>query len=147
MGPQLIDSMPGDILKDAFAARQQGNQYTSAVVAAAAAAHVAALLQAVDQLHSAVVLQRQALRQGADGGFFSLGQPANGEQKQVLLGLESRGQGYFVALAEKLPDAVSQFSQGPVLPGGDLRRHSSKYIVVRYTYQIDLSPLFPGDTL
>jgi hypothetical protein len=69
--------------------REMDNDLPS-VPAIACAHHQAAALGAVDQLHGAMVFQLQALRQMSDGGLVLAGQASDGQQKLILLGMQSR---------------------------------------------------------
>src|SRR5467141_2218144 len=120
---QLADALSRHLLEQLLSPRQKRHQDAPAVVPAAAPAHVAMGLQPVDQLHGAVMLQRQPVRQRADRRFWALGEPAQRQQKQILLRLEPSGARRRVPFAHELADEVAQFRQRAVLRRGDFRRH------------------------
>src|SRR6267154_511408 len=76
-GAQFTDAVPRNLFEHALAPRKERNQDAATVFAAARAAHVAVRFEAVDQFYDAVMLQSQAFRECADGGFFTLGEPAH----------------------------------------------------------------------
>ncbi len=80
--------------------------------------------QPVDELHDAVMLQCEPVREIADRGLPALGNPANHEEQQILLRLEARGTRHSIAFADKFANAVAQLGQRLVLRGGDLFCHS-----------------------
>src|SRR5690348_12715828 len=80
-------------------------------------------LQPVDELHDAVMLQCEPVRQTADRGLLALGNPANHEEQKILLRLEACGARHGVAFADKFANAVAQFGQRLVLRGSDFFRH------------------------
>jgi hypothetical protein len=81
-------------------------------------------LQPVDELHDAVMLQREPVRQSADGGLLALWNPANHEEQQILLRLEACGARHDIAFADKFANAVAQFRERLILRGGDLFCHA-----------------------
>ena len=56
-------------------------------------------------------------------GFAAFGKSANGEQHQVLLGLEADGPSLGIAFAQEMADAIAEFGQCAVLGGSDIRSH------------------------
>jgi glutamine cyclotransferase len=120
---KLVDALAGHFLEDALTSREQRNQDAAAVIAAAGAANVSVHLQAVDELHGAVVLQCQAVGKLANGRFFALAKAPDHQQEQVLLGLEAGGARYQISFAQEMADAVAEFREGPVFFAGDVGRH------------------------
>lgn len=124
-GAQLTDAVLGDLLEEAFASREQGNQYTAAIVTAAATAHVAARLKTVDEFDGAVVLESEALGERLDGGFAALWKTADSEKHQILLRLETDGAGLGIAFSQKMADAVAELGKGAVFSWSDVRHDIS----------------------
>ena len=79
--------------------------------------------QAVNEFHGAVVFESKPLGEGLNGRLASFGEAADGEQHQVLLGLEADGPCFGVAFAQEMANAVAQFGQRAVLGGSDICRH------------------------
>src|SRR5947207_7188802 len=69
------------------------------------------------------MLQRKAVRQGADGRFHASGKPAKRQQEQILLRLKAGSARHGVPFADKLANAVAQLGEGLVFRGGDFFRH------------------------
>jgi len=65
-----------------------------------------------------------------------IGQPADGQQHLVLLGLESGGFGGMIAAAEELADAIAQFGQGGVFRLANPSLHAQ----IISSYDINASP-------
>src|SRR5438309_10098175 len=120
---QLADTVSRHLFKQLLSPRQQRHQDSPAVVPAAAAAHVTVSLQSVDELHCAVMLQRQAVRQRANGRFHASGEPAKRQQEQILLRLEAGSSCHRVPFPHKLANAVAQFGKRLVFRSGDFFCH------------------------
>src|SRR5882724_3889944 len=112
---QLADTVARYLFEQFFTARKKSHQYAPAVVPAAAPAHVAMYLQPVDQLHGAVMLQRQPVRQRTNRRFLALGESAKRQQEQILLRLEFGGARRRVSFADEFANAVAQFRQSAIL--------------------------------
>jgi hypothetical protein len=132
--PQLADTVPRDFLEKLFSPREKHNKDAPAVVAAAVAAYQPVLLQPVDQFDDAVVLQRQAIGQGTDGGLGLLGQAPNRQQNEILLRFESGRACLGVAFAQKQADAVAQLGKRAVF----LRCNSDHHIFILSHYDISI---------
>ena len=120
---KLVDALTGYFLENTLTSRKQRNQNAPAIIAAPGTPCVSVHLQAVDELHSAVMLQCQALGKRADGGFFALAKAANHQQEQIVLGLESSSACHQISFAQEVADAVAEFREGPVFFGGDVGSH------------------------
>src|SRR5438309_2276011 len=120
---QLADTVSRHLFKQLLSPRQQRHQDSPAVVPAAAAAHVTVSLQSVDELHCAVMLHRQAVRQRANGRFHASGEPAKRQQEQILLRLEAGSSCHRVPFPHKLANAVAQFGKRLVFRSGDFFCH------------------------
>jgi len=81
----------------AFAGRREFHPNRAAVRVGAGARDEAALFQAVEQAHGAVMADQQVFGQGADGGTGALVERADGEQHLMLLRLQSLGAGRLLA--------------------------------------------------
>src|SRR2546430_2598807 len=68
--------MARHLFQKPFAAGKQRHQHAPAVLASARSPHVPMRFQAIDQFHSAVMLQRQSFRERANSGFFAFRQAA-----------------------------------------------------------------------
>jgi hypothetical protein len=68
--PQFIAVWQRDALQFALARRCKLNEHLAAIHAAPGAPNQPAFLQAIHQLDGAVMLNLQALRKNADGGFL-----------------------------------------------------------------------------
>src|SRR2546428_24074 len=88
---QFTDAILRYLFEQFFSARQQRHQDLPAVVPVSAPAHVAVSLQPVDQLHGAMMLQRQPVRQRANRRFLTLRESAKSQQEQIRWRLEPRG--------------------------------------------------------
>jgi hypothetical protein len=88
-GVELVAVGKGEPLEDLRPPRSELHVRDPAVDGAAPAAHEAALLEAVDELDGAVVLEHQALGQLAHRGDLVAEAPHR-EQQLVLLRLEAR---------------------------------------------------------
>jgi len=124
-GAQFVDAISHHLLEEFFAAGQKRNQNAAAVVAAAAPADIAVCYKAVDQFHDAVVFQRQALGECADGGFDAFGEAAKSQQNEILLRFEARGAGDGIAFAEEMANAVAQLGECAIFVRGDVRSHDT----------------------
>ena len=82
------------------------------------------------------MLQRETLRQSADGGFFALGKTAYHQQQQILLGFKARLACGSVALTQEMADAIAKLGQRAEFFGGDFGETPLKYIVMRYTWPL-----------
>lgn len=78
----------------------------------------AAVLQAVYKLDSAVMLNKQAAGQFANGGLHALGESANSEQELMLLGFEAVLFGGGFTEMEEAPDLAPEFGEVAVLLEG-----------------------------
>src|SRR5271168_617570 len=122
-GAQFVDAIAHDLFEEFFATREKENQDAAAVVAAAGAADITVCFQAVDEFDDAVVFQRKALGERADGGFDAHGEAAEGEQNQILLRFEPCSARHGVAFAEEMANAVAQLGERAIFVGGDVRGH------------------------
>src|ERR1700687_186466 len=120
---QLPDAVSRHLLEQLLSPRQQRHQAAPAVVSAAAPAHVAMGLQPVDQLHGAVMLQRQPVRQCADRRLCAFRAPAQRQQEKILLRLEARGARHRVPFPDELANQVTEFRECLVLRRGDFFCH------------------------
>src|SRR5437879_5914635 len=98
-------------------------QDAPAVIPVAAPAHGAMDLQPVDQFHGAVMLQRQPVRQRTNRRFLALREPAQRQQEQVLLRLETRSTRRRVPFANEFANEVAQLRQSAVLGRCNFARH------------------------
>ncbi len=92
----------------------------------------ASLLEAISQLHGAVMLDRQTFGQRTDRSGFTVFEAADGEKHLVLLRFETFREGRCVAFPKKEPNPIAQFGESSILRGGNLFRHEKYYIVERY---------------
>src|SRR5258708_32293303 len=102
---QLADTVARYVFEQLFTARKKSHQSAPAVVPAAAPAHVAMYLQPVDQLHGAVMLQRQPVGNRPNRGLHACGKPPKCQQEQVLLRLKAFGPRPAAALAHPVTQA------------------------------------------
>src|SRR5712664_4410796 len=122
-GAQFADAVSRHLLEQLLSSRKQRHQDAPAIIPVAAPAHVAMGLQPVDQFDRAVMLQRQPVRQGPDGSFFTFRKAANRQQEQILLRLQARLLRHRVPFADKLANEVTEFREGLVLRRGDFFCH------------------------
>jgi hypothetical protein len=69
------------------------------------------------------MFESEPLRQRPDRRRLPLRQPANHQQKEILLRLQPRSARRVIAFAQKLPNLVPQFRQRPILLRPDLAAH------------------------
>ena len=105
----------------AFAGRSEPDHYGPSVIISPYAFHKPALLQAIDQPHGAMVLDKEVSGQNADSRRVRTRKRANRQQHLVLLGLESRLSSCFLAKVQKLADAIAKLAQCRVILGGQVR--------------------------
>src|SRR5467141_3788603 len=120
---QLADAVSRHLLEQLLSPRQKRHQDAPAVVPAAAPAHVAMGLQPVDQLHGAVMLQRQPVRQRANRRLCAFREPAKRQQEKMLLRLEARSARHGVPFPDELANEVTEFRERLVLRRGDFFCH------------------------
>lgn len=113
---QLFETQPGDMFKQAFPAREQGDQHLAAVLTAAGTDNVSLGFQAVDQFDRAMVPQEKLFGEGADGGRLPRGEPADCQKHLILPRLEPRLFRSSIASAQKLANAVAELGERLVLP-------------------------------
>jgi hypothetical protein len=111
----------------------QGEQHFAPVLTVPLAANVAAVREAVCQLHRAVRLDLQPLGQYTDSWLLSRGKSPYCQQELMLASLDPGLAGRLFAEAEKPPNLVTELRQRLIIREGE-RFHcrSHYYIVIRY---------------
>lgn len=71
--------------------------------------------EAIDELDGAVVLDLQAFGERADGGVVGSGQSFDGEERLILLRLNSGGAGGLLAQILKAAHLIAEFRQSAVI--------------------------------
>lgn len=94
---------------------QQCDEYLAAILLGPASSHQTRAFETINQLNRTVMLQLHLLGKGADGGTEVRWQSLDGEEKLVLLRLETGvARGHFAKM-QKTPDLVSELGQGAVI--------------------------------
>jgi hypothetical protein len=77
---QFNDAFFDHLLEKLFAARKKMDEHLAAVFPAGGALDVGVGFHAIDEFNGAVVTERKAIGECADGGLLSSGKAANGEE-------------------------------------------------------------------
>jgi hypothetical protein len=123
IGTQFNDPFFDYLLEESFATREQLDEHLAPVFAAWGAFDVGVGFHAIDEFNGAVVTERKAIGESADGGLLPSWKAANGEEEEILLGFEARVAGGGVAFLEEATDKAAELGQGVVFVGGDLVAH------------------------
>src|ERR1700733_11499588 len=146
--PQLIDPLPRHFLQHPLPARQQRHDHIPPVIPRSRPPDIPIPLQPIHQLHHTVMFQREPVRQGPDCRCHPVRQPANHQQKEILLRLQPRPPRRAISFAQKLPNLVPQFRQRPILFCLNLAAHppSISYCdtLSRAVQILDSNPSTPG---
>jgi len=114
-----------------FALGRQRKQYLAPVPACTMATNMSARREPIHQLHRAVVLNLQALRQFPNTGPYALGQSLERQHQLVLTWFQACGPGRLVAEVQKAADLMAQFCQRVIIRQGQWLFHAADYIVPR----------------
>jgi hypothetical protein len=123
IGTQFNDPFFDYLLEEFFATRKKLDDHLAPVFAAWGAFDVGVGFHAIDEFNGAVVTERKAVGESADGGLLPSWKAANSEQEEILLGLETHVAGGGVAFLEEATDKIAELGQGPVFVGSDLLAH------------------------
>ncbi len=123
--PQLIDPLSRHFFQHPLSARQQRHDHIPPVVPRSRPPDIPIPLQPIHQLHHTVMFQREPVRQSPDRRCHPVRQPANHQQKEILLRLQPRPPRRAISFAQKLPNLVPQFRQRPILFCLNLAAHPS----------------------
>src|ERR1700730_16951274 len=123
IGTQFNDPFFDYLLEEFLATREKLDQHLAPVFAAWGAFDVGVGFHAIDEFDGAVVTERKAIGESADGGLVPSGKAANCEEQEILLGLETRVAASGVAFLEEATDKAAELGQGAVFVGGDLVAH------------------------
>ena len=99
--------------------RRELHQHEPAVILGSNPPDEAAGLHAIDELHGAVVLDLQALRQDADRRLPTLWHALQGEEHLVLLWFKARRAGGSFAEMQEAPELIAELGQRLILRGGE----------------------------
>lgn len=83
----------------------------------------------VREFHSAVMPDLQPVCNFPDGRLPALRQPLDGEQKLVLVGLQSVFPRGFFAESQEPADLMPEFGKGPIAGGGKVRGRGSRQVI------------------
>ena len=101
--------------QEPFPLRQKLYQHLAPILISAMPGSQSSALQAIDQLHRAVMLQLHSFCERTNRGAHVRRKTLNREQQLVLLGFESGGAGSRFAEVQKTPDLVAELRQGTVI--------------------------------
>lgn len=112
---QFVLMMQREGAENAFALRQEANEYFTAVLFAAMAPYVSVTLETVDQLHRAVMPQLHPIGKGSDRGAEVRGKPFDGQQQLVLLGIKPCLAGSQLAEVQEASNLMAEFRQRAII--------------------------------
>lgn len=104
-----------DLAKNFLPASGEPQQDLAPIFAAARSFQKAVGFQAINELDGAVVLDLQAFGEDADGGVVGSGQSFDGEERLILLRLNSGGAGGLLAQILKAAYLVAEFRQRAII--------------------------------
>ena len=93
----------------------ESDQDLTAIIPARRAAHEPARHEAIDETDCAVVADPESLGQSADGRNSTAGQPLQGEERLMVLRLESGGPSAAATPLEETADAVAELGERAIL--------------------------------